>query len=440
MPIDRNLVAATISPLAFDFDELTALVGALERPAQPAIRLRPGVDTGRLPFATTGVKWHPQGQFIAGDMRPGANLEFAVGDYYIQDAASLLAVALLHPQPGETICDLCAAPGGKTTSILESLGDSGWLLANEAVQSRRGMLEFNLARHGSTRYFVSSFDPDELARRLPSRFDAVLVDAPCSGQSLVGRGKQTVSSFAATTVEHCAARQSRILDAAAQLVRPGGRLVYSTCTFAYAENEGQMESFLQRHPEWRLEPSSPNLAAACDSSQLGIGLRLWPHRHACGGAFAACLRRSEDVDQPILPRYKVREPHLHAATLPTEFGDWGELPDVAVSHNRLQCFAWPVGVPEDFVANAATGPEVAFRKVNTWFPAYALAMRRDARWSPNQRVELDDQQARQFMQGQVLRGGLRGWGVATWQNRPLGWLKGDGRQMKNHLPKAGRIN
>jgi 16S rRNA C967 or C1407 C5-methylase (RsmB/RsmF family) len=136
------------------------------------------------------------------------------------------------------------------------------------------MLEFNLARHGSTRYVISSLDPDEMARRLPAEFDAVLVDAPCSGQSLVGRGKQTASAFAPNTIEHCAARQVRILDAAASLVRPGGRLVYSTCTFAYAENEGQIESFLQRHSEWQLAPNDTRLAANCGGTVEQIGLRL----------------------------------------------------------------------------------------------------------------------------------------------------------------------
>jgi hypothetical protein len=126
--------------------------------------------------------------------------------------------------------------------------------------------------------------------------------------------------------------------------------------------------------------------------------------------------------------------------LPAEFHEWGGLSNVFVANNRLQCFAWPSGVSDEFVSNANAGPEVAFRKGSTWFPAFALAMRRDARWSPNQRIHLDDDQVKPFLQGHVLSGDLHGWGVATWRGHPLGWLKGDGKQMKNHLPKAGRTS
>lgn len=438
--VDQNLVISALAPLRLELQELDAFVAALTRHSQPAIRLRPEINPAILPFASEPVPWHRQGFFIPKDARPGGTLAFASGQFYVQDASSLLALAVLSPRPGEWICDLCAAPGGKSTAILESLGDSGWLLANEAVQSRRAVLEFNLARHGSSRYLVSALDPDELARRAPSQFDAVLVDAPCSGQSLIGKGKQRFSSFAAHAIEHCAARQTRILDAAAQLVRPGGRMVYSTCTFAYAENEGQIASFLERSPEWQIERPIAELVAAVQGGPQDLGLRLWPQRHGCGGAFAACLRRSANADIELgQPRRRDREFGLQAAPLPAEFHEWGELRDAAIYHSGLQCFAWPTDVPCELIEHARAGPEVAFKKVSTWFPSYALAMRRDPRWMPRQTVKLDDPLARQFMRGEVLRGELIGWGVATWQGHALGWLKGDGKQMKNHLPKAGRI-
>lgn len=440
MALDRKLVADTIAPLAFPPDELSHFIAAAEKLPRPAIRLRTAHPEVPLPFITESVPWHPRGRFVLGASRPGGYLEFAAGDYYIQDAASLLADAVLDARPGERICDLCAAPGGKATAILESLGNRGWLVANETVQSRRGVLEFNLARHGSPRYVTTCSDPDALATRLPGCFDAALVDAPCSGQSLVGRGKQSASAFHANTVEHCAARQSRILDAAARLVRPGGRLVYSTCTFAYAENEHQVEAFLERHSSWRLEPNKPELEAVCDPGYQGIGLRLWPHRHDCSGSFAVCLKNGADSEPQGISSARIFEPILHAGNLPTDFLEWGSMPDSLVRQNALQCFAWPKSIPVELLENAFSGPEIAFRKGSTWFPAFALAMRQDPSWVPHQQIELDDQQARQFVQGLVIIGSTRGWGVATWNGRPLGWLKGDGTRMKNHLPKAGRIS
>jgi 16S rRNA C967 or C1407 C5-methylase (RsmB/RsmF family)/NOL1/NOP2/fmu family ribosome biogenesis protein len=430
--IDIELLKATVAPLAIA--DLDALAEALEHLPRPAIRLRPGIPTTSLPFAVEQVTWHPRGFFVVSDDRPGAQIGYAAGDYYIQDAASLLAVSLLDPQPAERVCDLCASPGGKSTAILEAIGDDGWLLSNEAVESRLAMLQFNLARHGATNYVVARADPSQLASSLREVFDAVLVDAPCSGQSLVSRGRQSASAFYPRTVEHCAARQARILDDASQLVRPGGRLIYSTCTFAIAENELQVESFLEQNPSWSLSPFD---ALRPWQSEHGIGhYRLWPHRHGCGGAYAARLVRNSD---PLAPgeRVKPRTSHLRRAPLPEESNEWGEL-DAATYRRDFQTFGWRCEPDDRLLPFAASGPEICFRKGATWFPSYALAMRRDKHWKPRAHVELDDRQAAQYLEGLSLPSELRGWLIATWNGRPLGWCKGDGTRLKNHLPKPAR--
>lgn len=432
--IEPQLVASVLGPLR---EDISALAESLSKPPPPAIRLRPGVARTEIPFDLELVPWHPQGYFLPPGVRPGASLNFAAADYYIQDASSLLAMSLVDPQPGELICDLCASPGGKSTAILEALGNAGWLLSNEAVESRLGMLQFNLARHGSVRYFVARFDPRDLADRLAASCDVVLVDAPCSGQSLLGRGKQSAAAFAPATVEHCAARQQRILNAAARLVRPGGRLIYSTCTFAFEENEGQVESFLERNANWSLEPLATLQAW---QSEFGPGhYRLWPHWHGCGGAYAARLRCG--MNEPPLSANDVERQTstLRSTPWPEGFAEWGELRDSAAFRLDLQTFAWPDDVNEKLLRVAVSGPELSFRKGSTWFPSYALAMRRDPNWMPRNIMQLDDIQAAQFMQGESLRGDLRGWAVAQWQGRSLGWVKGDGTQLKNHLPKQGRI-
>ena len=437
---DLELLQATLRPLQWQSSEWQALAAALQNPATAAIRVRPGADEGQLPFVTYPVPWHPRGRFVDYRDRPGSTLPFAAGEYYVQDAGSLLALALLAAQPGERICDLCASPGGKATAILEDLGDAGWLLANEAVQSRVAPLQYNLARHGSTRYAISQFDPDALAAQLGPIFRAVLVDAPCSGQSLVGRGKQSATAFSSAAVQHCAARQSRILDAALRLVGPGGRLIYSTCTFAAAENEEQVQRVLASHPDWKLE-SDPRLSA-WESPLLAGTYRLWPHRDQCGGAFAAKLLRSgasaDEADGPLAMPARRRQSDLNGA-LPAEFHEWGQLAGAVVQCTNTHCWAWAEAAWEPLVALRVPGPEIAFRKGSTWFPAYALAMRRDPHWRPNATVALDDSEASRYVSGETLPRSDRGWRVATWNDRPLGWLKGDGRLAKNHLPKPLRI-
>ena len=521
---------------------------AVQRRPPSAIRLKRGFPRPDLWPDGEPVPWHPEGRWcqrgeenLSGissrSVRLGESLVYAAGGFYIQDAASLLAVTLLDAKPGERICDLCAAPGGKSTAILEALAGDGWLLANEPVRSRWGALQFNLARHGATNYVLSQADPETLAQRLAGQFDAVLVDAPCSGQSLLGRKKQTEAAFQDPTVAHCAARQERILAAAQRLVRPGGRLVYSTCTFAPAENELQIEAFLNQWSGWSLEPDER--LATWQSRLLPQTYRLWPHLHACGGTFAARLVRHADAAQEQLAgaeaadaawsreacelassasaegpgkeerrelakeklsrqasdstsrrksrhhgarsgeqrsgrddffeldddgvegqRSRTKQPrklrsapvdatvsrnqeqaaaHWQACSLPTGLEEWGRFSSPPIVWgNGVQQFAWPHPVWEPLLAVGLAGPEVAFRKGDTWFPAYALAMRWDDTWQPRAVLPLDDLLARAYLRGEAIVGSARGWCLATWQGLPLGWLKGDGQSMKNHLPKPGR--
>lgn len=417
-------------------DELHDFAQALSVPPRAAIRISRNALSEPLPFETRPVPWHPHGRIVLGDTRPGSHLEFAAGMYYVQDAGSLLALSLLDARPGEWICDLCASPGGKSTAILDALEGQGWLLCNEAVHSRLGPLEFNLAKYGHVRYVLAQLDPADLARRLGGIFDAVLVDAPCSGQSLVSRGKQTESSFSDQTIQHCAARQSRILQSAAQLVRPGGRLVYSTCTMAFAENEGRVASFLASDRQWDWSPSE---RLAPWRSEFGEACyRIWPHRHECGGAFAARIVR--DASEPRGGRADVesRDAALRSASRPDDLDAWGDLKPAVFYRVGARSFAWPPDLDARLLTVGVAGPELCFRKGATWFPSFALAMRQDPGWKPRQVLPLPREHAVRYVQGHTLPGDAHSWCVATWRDRPLGWLKGDGIRLKNHLPKAGR--
>jgi 16S rRNA C967 or C1407 C5-methylase (RsmB/RsmF family)/NOL1/NOP2/fmu family ribosome biogenesis protein len=434
---DVEAIRRSLSPLVLPEDELRDLSRALSTPPRPALRVRPGIAPESLPFAVESVAWHPEGYFVTETTRPGLQIPFAAGEYYIQDAASLLVLTALRAQRGERICDLCASPGGKATAILDAVGEDGWLLANETIGARVAPLRFNLARQGATQFAVGQHDPQVLVDALGSVFDAVLVDAPCTGQSLVSRGRQTQSAFSGRSVEHCAARQRRILQAAAQLVRPGGRLAYATCTFAYAENEGQIQAFLDSHLDFELEGCAA--LQPWESDVLPKSYRLWPHREGCGGAFAATLVRSEASHVWASGRGAKLPRTLKPARLPADFSGWGSLVIESVRAGREQCFGWsrPLWPPLEAVCQA--GPEIAFRKGKTWFPSYALAMRRDANWQPAARVALDDVEAVAYVQGRPIPCNQAGWAVATWRQRPLGWLKGDGRRAKNHLPKSARL-
>lgn len=261
-----------------------AFRAALAKPVRRALRRHPLRGSLNGWGEVTAIPWAKDGFFHAPDADPGDRLDYHTGAGYPQDAASQLPVALLAPMPGETIIDVCAAPGSKTTQIGIALGDSGLLLALDAAPARRKVLTENLARQGIANALVLPLTIAALAAKHPRAADAVLVDAPCSGHRDV-RARQA---------RRMGERQLGLLAQAALLVRPGGRMVYSTCTPWPDEDETVIAGFLAQHPGWMIDTPS---MAGCDADLSGGGgLRLWPQRQGCEPFFACRLRAPGSVD------------------------------------------------------------------------------------------------------------------------------------------------
>ncbi len=367
--------------------------------------------------------------------KPSRFLSYAAGDYFVQDAGSLLALAAAGADndslQGRLVCDLCAAPGGKATALVEAIGESGFLLANEVIGSRLGALQLNLARTGSDRYGVSNLDPAILADHLDGVFDLVLVDAPCSGQAMLGRGKQQTASLSSKQIGHSAVRQTRILDAAIRLLRNGGKLVYSTCTFAEAENELQISRLIASD----LARPDP-IDALAPYQTLDGCYRLWPHRHDCDGAFAASLRINRaDVagNRPFAPRNESRVPDVLSAW----YRDYQDA--VRIHQTDSIIYGWPRDVPDWIEQFAVAGPELAHLVGQTWKPSHAAALRRVPRAMPQLGIEIDAPTAKQFMRGEAIVCNGSDWLVVRLGGRPLGWIKASGGIGKNHLPKSARM-
>ncbi len=253
-------------------------------PFRRAIRIHPrrGGPTGWGELAA--VPWHAAGRFTTAAADPGGFLDHHTGAVYAQDAASQLPVVLLDPRPGETVVDVCAAPGSKSTQIGLALGDQGLLICCDAAPPRRRILAENLSRQGIASALVTPMPVHALAARHPGCADAVLVDAPCSGQS----------ERSSRQLARMAERQVELLALASRLVRPRGRLVYSTCTPYLEEDEGVVAAFLARQPGWTAVHA---LQPGCDGDlrQAG-GLRLWPQRQGTE-PFFACLLRAPDGEE-----------------------------------------------------------------------------------------------------------------------------------------------
>ncbi len=437
LSVKKEDLSSVLGPLGPPDGDLGAMVAAVHRPRRRAVRLNPlgrPVEPDALPFPTEPIAgFGPTARSVIGPARPGGHLLYATGSYYVQDAGSLLPVAALDVRPGMRVCDLCASPGGKATALLERLGETGGVLVNEPIRSRIGALRLNLARHGSTRYTISRMDPAALGAALGGQFDAVLVDAPCTGQSLAVRTRRHAQAYADGAVRHCAVRQRRILDAAAELVAPGGHLVYATCTFSWAENEQQVIDLIKRSPEWTIEPAAELAPWQAPPPAPEGCYRLWPHLHDSAGAFACRLRRDESASVSTRSPQRRFKPNR----VPLDGGQWRT--DTIVRCGANRCDVWPEDVPPVLTGVDGPGPEAAFRKGRTWFPAYALAMRRDGRYTPDQTLELTHEEALAYVQGRPIPHGVKGWCVVTHQTKPLGWGRGSGREIANHLPPSARI-
>jgi NOL1/NOP2/sun family putative RNA methylase len=228
-------------------------------------------------------------------MSIGATTEYMLGQYYVQDLSSCLAVDALDAKHDQTILDIAAAPGGKTTFIAQRMKNTGSVIALEPNEKRARSMTFNLARCGVSNSAVFRLDGRD-AEKLGTTFDRVLLDAPCSCEGVIARDVTRKTSHSPGDVEYCSSRQEKLVESAARLVKPGGVLVYSTCSFAPEENEMVVDSLLNNSGNISVEPipyGSEGLAhfdAHEFSGQLKNTRRLYPHLHNTTGFFIAKLR------------------------------------------------------------------------------------------------------------------------------------------------------
>ena len=300
--------------------EYTAFRASYNEPHKRGIRLNTVKCTKEqleraLPFTLVQTPFSPLSFYAPTDTKMAALPLYHAGAFYSQEPSASSAVTLLAPEPGDKVLDLCAAPGGKSTQIAALTGDTGLLWSNEVVRNRAAILSSNLERMGVRNTVVSSVYPEMLAEKLSEYFDKVLVDAPCSGEGMFRRDPVAVQEWSPEHVETCAVRQLAILSSAAQCVREGGILVYSTCTFSTEENEGVVQKFLESHPEFVLE--KPNVTFGRPAYGVDA-VRIFP-MDGGEGHFAARFRRVAPCEERFAPfSFKPdRETQAHAEELYT---------------------------------------------------------------------------------------------------------------------------
>jgi len=413
------------------------------------LRLEP--DKLHRMFGLEPVPWCLGGFYYAPESCPGRHPYHAAGLYYIQEPSAMSATELLAPQPGELVLDLAAAPGGKATQIADRLAGQGLLVANEIHPARARVLSENIERMGIANAVVTNEPPDRLAKRFPAYFDAVMLDAPCSGEGMFRKDPDAVREWSEAAVTACAVRQAGILDEAAKMVRPGGRLVYSTCTFNREENEETIERFLERRPDFELRRS----------------LRLFPHRERGEGHYAALLVRREDADEGGRAAAGVyagrgrkggrdagrrdgggfaRFRAFAAEALPG-FSPDEDLPGGGPLAFGQQLYWLPDGGGRfgphllDGLRVLRPGLHLGDLPKDRFEPAHALALHlrpSAARWCLPFAADAPETAA--WLRGEALPAdaSLAGWGLVAVDGLPLGWGKASGGRINNRLPKGLR--
>ena len=413
-------------------EEYPEFLHSLERPRAVALRYTP--LKGKMPvlsFVGDPVPWEPMGFYYDPQSRPGLHPFHEAGVYYLQEASAMAPVSLLEPQPGERICDLCAAPGGKTTQIAGRMMGQGLLLCNEINPKRAKILSRNIERMGVANALVTNEHPGVLAERFVGFFDRVLIDAPCSGEGMFRKEEAAVTDWSQETVEMCARRQAEILHSGARMLREGGRLVYSTCTFAPEEDELAVEEFLRGHPEFTLEAVT---GPWFESKTPGM-YRMWPHKLLGEGHFAAVLRKNEGENAEI--------PEISGEKLPKQWTSFAKELDITLPEGKAVTFGQSLyWVPREMPSLARLkvlrpGLELGMVKKDRFEPAHALALwLRDCK--NLQSYAADSKEIDAYLHGNVVPSAKKGWCLVAVDGCTLGWGKGDGTVLKNHYPKGLR--
>lgn len=470
-------------------EEYPAFLESLSGKRYRALRLNPlktRIQEGKekLPFTLSPVPWTKNGFYYEEEEQPGKHPYHEAGLYYIQEPSAMAPVPCLmeerasaaaiperqeehvsaaampeqreEPALPERVLDLCAAPGGKSTQIAEYMRGRGMLITNEIHPQRAKILSENIERMGISNAIVLNETPESLSKRFIALFDRILVDAPCSGEGMFRKNDNAGEEWSEENVALCAERQDGILDCAATMLRPGGRLVYSTCTFAPAEDEGSVSRFLETHPDFYLEKEE----------------RLMPHKVKGEGHFLAVLHREggqlsnaatagTEKSLTLKDCREFLDFAKEALTIPAEELTEGKI----LLRFGEQLYLAPAETPSlRGLKVLRPGLHLGTVKKNRFEPSHALALflkKEQVVHAVN--LACDGTAVRKYLEGQTLtigagcdvemahiitRGRMaaeqenvslpKGWCLVCVDGYSLGWGKAAGAVLKNHYPKGLR--
>lgn len=441
--IFKNRVCGSFGWSIEDFDRIFS-----EAPFR-GIRINPlksdvkKVQSG-LEFKLDSTSFYKDSYYIPKDYEGIGNLPLHhAGAFYVQEPSASSVLTVIDAKPGERILDLCAAPGGKSTGIAASLMGKGLLWSNEYVRKRAAALLSNIERIGVTNAVVSSLSADYLCSTLAGFFDVVAVDAPCSGEGMWRHNEQVEKQWSEDYVKECAALQRQILSSAAEAVRPGGRLIYSTCTFSKEENEDNVIWFLEQFPEFTLTEITADFGSRGLSGNTDIDSKVRRVLPTDGGEghFVALFKKSGEcepislstIGENISPQNK---------KITTEFlnENFLSLPDGILYEKNDLVYLVPNGTPEvkgDILRYGLLLGEIRKNRIE---PAHALFTAAGVEPKRVLELELSDERLRKFLKGEEIpTDGENGYTAVRVFGAPLGFGKCSNGRLTNRYPKGLRL-
>ncbi|MCL2852106.1 MAG: RsmB/NOP family class I SAM-dependent RNA methyltransferase [Defluviitaleaceae bacterium] len=425
--------------------EFGAYLRAMDEPSHAGIRtnrlkITPGELSRLIEKEPEGVPWCADGFYMPDGFRAGKSALYHAGLYYIQEPSAMSAAQALGVSPGERVLDLCAAPGGKSTQLAGALGGEGLLICNDVSRSRLKALVKNLELAGVRNAVVTCEEPRKLARAFPGFFDKILIDAPCSGEGMFRKDRDVLKAYSAQRIEFFARTSRDLLESAALMLSPGGRILFSTCTFNKTENEDSVDGFLASNRDF--SPAEIRLKGD-DGFAKGFGgngenyRRLFPHRVHGEGHFLAVLEKRGNSSQNennvsvSMPKSLKRAARSQQAVF-RDFAAYALRDDFLIDAELYvmgdTLYTLPPGLPNlDGIRLVKTGLRLGELRQSRFEPSQALAMALTCR-DVKQVADFPHTSAEvvKYLKGETLEmapGSQDGWALVCTEGYPLGWGK-----------------
>lgn len=427
--------------------EFEPFLRSLEKPPPVSIRFNPRKLKN---YHGEQVPWARNGRYLS--ERPIFTLDplLHAGAYYVQEASSmLLEQAVMHTMDLDqplTVLDLCAAPGGKSTHLLSLLSADSLLISNEVIRSRSSILSENLQKWGHDNVVVTHSDPSDF-QRLPGLFDMILVDAPCSGEGLFRKDPEAMSEWSPDNIELCSLRQRRIVNNIWPALKPGGVMIYSTCTYNEKENIDNLKQMaVERDIAFLRIPVPPAWGITVVEDGGAVGYQCFPHHLKGEGFFLSVLQKG---DSGILSKYKTKDVFKCPTKSQREdFSRWILSPDAQyyfIHQNTIRMF--PVGKKMEvllalhYLKVIGIGTSIAEIMKNKLVPDHALALSIKLNKVNTTRIPVTRDQALAYLRKNQLElpSSRLGFALIEFEGMGLGWVNVIQNRFNNLYPSSWRI-